>query len=58
MTGEHDVTFGAECAGQPASVCMNATVGVIPGAGHFTWGEEPDSYRQLVGGFLRATSAA
>lgn len=54
VTGEHDVTFGAECAAQLASRCTSAEVGVIPGAGHFTWVEEPDSYRQLVGDFLRA----
>lgn len=56
VTGEHDVTFGPECAETLAALSPHATVGVVPGANHFTWFEEPVAYSTLVRDFLRAAT--
>jgi proline iminopeptidase len=52
VTGELDVTCGRECATRLAAASSNASVAVIPGAGHFTAFEEPEAYRSRVQAFL------
>ncbi len=52
LTGEHDPTFGEECAALLASYGARARSAVVPGAGHFTWFEQPDRYATLVREFL------
>ncbi len=52
VTGELDVTCGRECATRLAAASSNASVAVIPGAGHFTAFEEPQVYRSRVHAFL------
>jgi pimeloyl-ACP methyl ester carboxylesterase len=53
ITGEHDPTFGEECARLLASYAPAGRHAVVHGAGHFTWFEQPERYVDLVAGFLR-----
>lgn len=53
VTGEHDPTFGEECAGLLASYAASGRHAVVHGAGHFTWFEQPKRYVDVVASFLR-----
>jgi proline iminopeptidase len=52
VVGELDTMTGVTVADRFADVLPEATVAVVPGAGHFPWVDEPDAFRTAVAAFL------
>ena len=52
VVGELDAMTGVRVADRFAEVLPDATVAVVPGAGHFPWVDQPDAFRDAVAAFL------
>ena len=52
VVGELDAMTGVSVADRFAEVLADATVAVVPGAGHFPWVDQPDAFRDAVAAFL------
>jgi len=52
VVGELDAMTGVSVADRFVEVLGDATVAVIPGAGHFPWVDQPDAFRDAVAPFL------
>lgn len=52
VVGELDAMTGVSVADRFAEVLPDATVAVVPGAGHFPWVDQPDAFRDAVAAFL------
>lgn len=52
VVGELDAMTGVAVASTFADALPDATVAVVPGAGHFPWVDQPDSFRDAIEAFL------
>ena len=52
VVGELDALTGVSVADRFAEVLPDATVAVIPGAGHFPWVDQPEAFVSAVAAFL------
>ena len=52
--GERDAATGVDAVHAVAACFPQAQTAVVPGAGHFPWVDEPETFRGVVTGFLRA----
>src|SRR4029079_857570 len=52
VVGELDALTGVSVAERFTEVLSDATVAVVPGAGHFPWVDAPDAFRDAVAAFL------
>lgn len=52
IVGERDGMTGVEAGGVIAGLLPNASVTVLPGAGHYPWVDAPDAFREALVSFL------
>ena len=52
VVGELDAMTGVSVADRFVDALPDATVSVVPGAGHFPWVDAPEAFRDAVAGFL------
>lgn len=52
VTGEYDVALPPKCATEYAGVFPKAELVVQPGAGHYPWIDDPESFVRALAGFL------
>ncbi|MEH1057092.1 alpha/beta hydrolase [Micromonospora sp. CPCC 206171] len=53
LTGEYDVRLPPKCAAEYAGLFPRAELAVQPGAGHYPWLDDPESFGQTLAAFLR-----
>jgi pimeloyl-ACP methyl ester carboxylesterase len=50
VAGEHDVALPPRCAAEYAGLFRDATLVVVPGAGHVPWADDPAAFAQALDG--------
>lgn len=57
MAGEYDIWPTCEALRALAALLSNATLAVLPGAGHFPWVDDPAAFAAILHGFLAGSPA-